>query len=97
RRWRAGLCHPDDATDGGDEEARAGRPTLAYDTRVVSPLWTNAPPPKGSWSNATMPVLNIGGGKSPAWMQNAQVAVSKTLPNATHKTLAGQNHMVSAN
>jgi len=72
-------------------------PTPAYDTRVVSPLWTNAPPPKGSWSNATMPVLNIGGGKSPAWMQNAQVAVSKTLPNATHKTLAGQNHMVSAN
>jgi hypothetical protein len=28
-------------------------------------------------------------------MQNAQVAVSKALPNATHKTLAGQNHMVA--
>jgi len=41
-------------------------------------------------------VLDIGGGKSPAWMQNAQVAVSETLPNASHKTLAGQNHMVAA-
>jgi|GEM_PF-6618300 len=28
-------------------------------------------------------------------MQNAQVAVSKALPNATHKTLPGQNHMVA--
>jgi hypothetical protein len=42
-----------------------------------------------------MPVLDIGGGKSPAWMQNAQSAVAAALPNATHKTLAGQNHMVS--
>jgi hypothetical protein len=40
-------------------------------------------------------VLDIGGGKSDPWMQNAQVAVSQALPNATHRTLAGQNHMVA--
>jgi pimeloyl-ACP methyl ester carboxylesterase len=71
-------------------------PTLAYDTRFVTPLWTNRAPSEGTWPNVTMPVLDIGGGKSDAWMQNAQVAVSKALPNATHKTLAGQNHMVAA-
>lgn len=70
-------------------------PTLAYDTALVVPHWTNAPPAPGTWPNATMPVLDIGGGKSDPWMQNAQVALSKALPNATHRTLQGQNHMVS--
>jgi pimeloyl-ACP methyl ester carboxylesterase len=71
-------------------------PTLAYDTALCSPLWTSTPPPASAWANARMPVLNIGGGKSDAWMQNAQLAISKALPNATHKTLPGQNHMVAA-
>ncbi|MEP7241797.1 MAG: alpha/beta fold hydrolase [Devosia sp.] len=70
-------------------------PTLAYDTALIAPFWKNAPIPAGMWSNVTMPVLDIGGGKSDAWMQNAQVAISRALPNATHKTLAGQNHMVA--
>ena len=70
-------------------------PTLAYDTRIVTPFWTYVPPAKSTWAGATMPVLEIGGGKSPAWMQNAQVAVAAALPNASHKTLTGQNHMVS--
>jgi pimeloyl-ACP methyl ester carboxylesterase len=71
-------------------------PTLAYDTALCSPLWTSAPPPRGIWANARMPVLDVGGGKSDPWMQNAQLAISKALPNATHKTLPGQNHMVAA-
>lgn len=71
-------------------------PTLAYDTRLVTPFWNNRVPAKGTWANVTMPVLDIGGGKSDPWMQNAQVAVSEALPNATHKTLPGQNHMVAA-
>jgi len=71
-------------------------PTLAYDTRLVTPYWTYRAPPAGTWSNATMPVLDIGGGKSDAWMQNAQIAISKALPNARHETLPGQNHMVAA-
>lgn len=70
-------------------------PTLAYDTRLLTPYWTYAPLPKSTWPNVTMPVLDIGGGKSDQWMQNGQVAISKALPNATHKTLPGQNHMVT--
>jgi pimeloyl-ACP methyl ester carboxylesterase len=71
-------------------------PTLAYDTAFCSPYWTSNPPPDGSWTNATMPILNIGGGKSDAWMQNTQAAISRVLPNATHSSLPGQNHMVAA-
>ena len=70
-------------------------PTLAYDTRLITPYWTNTPPDASTWPDVAMPVLDIGGGKSEAWMQNAQVAVSEALPNATHKTLPGQNHMVA--
>src|SRR3569833_1217760 len=54
-------------------------PTLAYDTALCAPYWDSDPPPASDWSNARMPVLTIGGGKSEAWMQNAQVAISKAL------------------
>ena len=70
-------------------------PTLAYDTALISPFWGKGPLPAGVWPNVRMPVLDIGGGKSDAWMQNAQIAISKALPNAQHKTLPGQNHMVA--
>ncbi|MEO6394724.1 MAG: alpha/beta hydrolase [Devosia sp.] len=71
-------------------------PTLPYDTALVYPFWNHRPIPKGRWAKATMPALVVGGGKSDAWMQNAQKAIADNLPNATHKTLAGQNHMVAA-
>ncbi|MBI4920441.1 MAG: alpha/beta hydrolase [Devosia nanyangense] len=70
-------------------------PTLPYDTALTAPFQIGEPLPPGLWPKATMPVLDIGGGKSDAWMQSAQVAISKALPNATHKTLPGQNHMVA--
>lgn len=71
-------------------------PTLPYDTAFVTPFWTYRPLPPNRWPNATMPVLSIGGSKSDTWMQNAQKAIAANLPNARHKTLEGQNHMVSA-
>jgi pimeloyl-ACP methyl ester carboxylesterase len=71
-------------------------PTLAYDTALCAPHWTAHPPEAGTWANVTIPVLVIGGGKSDAWMQNAQKAIAAVLPHATHRTLAGQNHMVAA-
>lgn len=70
-------------------------PTLPYDTAFVHPLWTYKPIPANRWPNVTVPVLTIGGGKSDQWMQNAQKAIAANLPNAQHRTLAGQNHMVS--
>lgn len=70
-------------------------PTLPYDTALTAPFQTGKPIPSGRWPKATMPVLNIGGGKSDAWMRNAQKGIADALPNARHKTLAGQNHMVA--
>jgi pimeloyl-ACP methyl ester carboxylesterase len=70
-------------------------PTLPYDTAFVAPFWTYKPIPAGRWSKATMPALVIGGGKSDEWMQNGQKAIAANLPNATHRTLPGQNHMVA--
>ena len=71
-------------------------PTLPYDVAFVSPFWTYKALPANRWPNATMPILTMGGSKSDAWMQNAQKAIAANLPNARHKTLAGQNHMVAA-
>lgn len=70
-------------------------PTLAYDAALTVPYQRGTPLPQGHWASATMPVLCIGGGKSDAWMQNAQRAIAAALPHATHKTLEGQNHMVA--
>jgi hypothetical protein len=36
------------------------------------------------------------GGKSPAWLRNAARALAEVLPNATHRTLPGQTHMIDA-
>lgn len=71
-------------------------PTLPYDTAFVAPFWTYKPIPANRWSNVTIPVLTMGGGKSDTWMRNAQKAIAANLPNAKHKTLEGQNHMVAA-
>jgi hypothetical protein len=36
------------------------------------------------------------GGKSPAWMRNANHALASVLPNAQYRTLEGQTHMLKA-
>ena len=70
--------------------------TLVYDISLTSPYQKGRPPAAGQWSSATVPTLVMDGDKSPAWMRNAQAAVARVLPNSTTRTLAGQNHMVSA-
>lgn len=70
-------------------------PTLPYDTALTAPFQAGEPLPANRWSKATMPVLCVGGGKSDAWMQNAQKAIAAVLPHAQHRTLDGQNHMVA--
>lgn len=70
-------------------------PTLPYDTAITAPFQGGKPIPANRWPKATMPVLDIGGSKSDAWMQNAQKAIAANLPNAKHRILEGQNHMVA--
>jgi pimeloyl-ACP methyl ester carboxylesterase len=68
--------------------------TLANDLEIIAPHHNGRPFPEGKWSSVTTPVLVMAGGKSPAYMQNSMRAWAEAFPNAVHRTLAGQTHMV---
>jgi pimeloyl-ACP methyl ester carboxylesterase len=66
--------------------------TLPYDGAIVREFQRALPLPAGTWCDVTIPALAIGGGKSPAWMQNGMRTLASALPQAQHRTLAGQTH-----
>ena len=68
--------------------------TLANDLEIIAPHHNGRPFPEGKWSMVTVPVLVMGGGKSPAWIQNSMKAWANAFPNSIHQTLPGQTHMV---
>jgi pimeloyl-ACP methyl ester carboxylesterase len=69
--------------------------TLPYDFAIVGENQRGLPLPSDRWASATLPILVGAGGKSPAWIRNAQQALADVLPNAELRTLPGQTHMVS--
>jgi pimeloyl-ACP methyl ester carboxylesterase len=69
-------------------------PTLIYDTALTAPLQASRPIPLGLWANLRQPAMIVGGTKSDTWMRNAQKAIAAALPNARHRELEGENHMV---
>lgn len=68
--------------------------TLSNDLELIAPHHNGRPFPPAKWAGVTTPTLVMAGGKSPAYMQNAMKAWAKAFPNAVHRTLAGQTHMV---
>ncbi|QGN56849.1 alpha/beta fold hydrolase [Nostocoides sp. HKS02] len=68
--------------------------TLPHDYALVLEHQQGAPLPAGYLSAVTVPVLVIVGGKSPAYMKNAQAAIAAALPNGTLRELPGQTHLV---
>jgi pimeloyl-ACP methyl ester carboxylesterase len=68
--------------------------TLPYDFAILDGNWYGQPLPAQRWASASMPALVAAGGKSPAWMQNAMHALAGVLPNAQHRTLERQTHIV---
>jgi pimeloyl-ACP methyl ester carboxylesterase len=68
--------------------------TLPYDTALTAPFQTGRPLPAQRWSAVTVPTLVMDGGKSQPWIRNAMRALAAVLPNAEHRTLDGQTHMV---
>ena len=70
--------------------------TLVYDVHIVGNNQRGKPLPATRWAEVTAPTLVVDGGKSPTWMRNAMRALAGVVPNATHRTLAGQTHMVKA-
>lgn len=70
--------------------------TLAYDFRIVLPFEQGEPLPGGHYGSATPETIVIAGGKSPAYLQNAQAAIAEQLPSGRLVTLKGQTHMINA-
>jgi pimeloyl-ACP methyl ester carboxylesterase len=70
--------------------------TLPYDITIVQDNQRGEPLPAARWANVTVPTLVLDGGKSPVWMRNGMRSLAAVLPNATHRTLEGQTHMVKA-
>ncbi|CCH27948.1 alpha/beta hydrolase [Actinosynnema sp. NPDC047251] len=70
--------------------------TLPNDLAVVGEHQRGVAPPADRWSGAKAPGLVIAGGKSPAWMRNAQQVLASALPDGRLTVLDGQTHMVKA-
>ena len=68
--------------------------TLPYDLTIMAGDQQGRPLASGRWASLTAPTLVIAGGKSPAWLANAQRALADALPGASHQTLEGQTHIV---
>jgi pimeloyl-ACP methyl ester carboxylesterase len=67
-------------------------PTIAYDGQVMfDALYTEGKFP-ARWQKATQPVLVLNGDASFPFMPAAADAVAAELPNATRRTLPGQDH-----
>ena len=68
--------------------------TLPYDLKIVAPYQQGRMLTRAQFAEATIPILVMAGGKSPAYMQNGMRALADVLPLATHLTVPGQTHMV---
>ncbi|MFC4119084.1 alpha/beta fold hydrolase [Nonomuraea zeae] len=68
--------------------------TLPYDAALVAPYERGVPYPEGHWSSVKAPTLVMDGGKSQPWIRNAARSLAGLLPNAEHRTLEGQTHIV---
>lgn len=68
--------------------------TLPYDVRVLGDTGSGRPLPADRWAGATVPVLSMDGGKSPAYLRNGMRALAQVLPDAEHRTLPGQTHLL---
>ena len=73
---------------------KAVAPTLPYDITIVHDHQQGTPFTPAEWAGIKIPTLVAAGGKSPAWMTNGTRALADGLPDATYRTLPGQNHMV---
>jgi pimeloyl-ACP methyl ester carboxylesterase len=70
--------------------------TLWYDAEVVGRNAFGQPLDASQWAGIEVPVLVVGGGKSPAWMRASVRAVADAVPGAVHREIPGQNHMIKA-
>jgi pimeloyl-ACP methyl ester carboxylesterase len=68
--------------------------TLPYDIALMQDHQRGLPFTAAQWADVKAPALVGVGEKSPPWMTNGTRALADALPDATYRTLPGQNHMV---
>lgn len=72
----------------------AAASTVPYDLTLMAGTQQGKPLPAGRWATIGCPALVIAGGKSPAWLKNAQLALRDAVPGLEHQILPGQTHVV---
>ncbi len=70
--------------------------TLPYDLAMVIDHEQGRPLPEGIYDDVSQPTLVIAGGKSPAYLRNAQAAIAAAVPDARLEVLPGQTHLIKA-
>jgi pimeloyl-ACP methyl ester carboxylesterase len=70
--------------------------TLPYDGEIMGDTQLGRPLPAARWPGTKVKTLVIVGGKSPAFFHTGTTMLADLLPNAEHRVLDGQTHMVKA-
>ena len=70
-------------------------PTLAYDSAVMGDVETGGAIPEDLAARATRPGLVLVGGDSPPFMLDVGLRLAELLPEASHRVLPGQGHVVA--
>lgn len=73
-------------------ETEAVAHTIAYDGRVMGDTMSGQPL---KWDGARMPTLVMTGGNSEPFFHDSARALVSLLPDASHRTLAGQDHGIA--
>lgn len=73
---------------------KANSATLHYDAKIIEEEGSGKPLQADKWGHIEAPMLVVSGSKSEKWAQNSMKELANILPNANHKTLIGQNHIV---
>ena len=68
--------------------------TLPYDMAFVFDYQKGKPLPPERWNSLKIPVMVMGGSKSPAWMRNSVRSLAGIIPGAQLLMLDGQTHAV---
>jgi pimeloyl-ACP methyl ester carboxylesterase len=72
--------------------AVAAANTISYDGEIMGDTMSGNPATLNQFATITTPTLVMDGGASPSFMHNAAEMLSRILPNAQHRRLAGQDH-----
>lgn len=66
--------------------------TIAYDGRIMGETKFGKPLADKPWCSINVPTLVLDGSESPDWKHAGSQALMSKLPNATYRSLAGQDH-----